>query len=339
VSAGPVAGFPVQPDGVPWPTEEWARAELPSDVDQEAIDEATELAMADGGPLRVRATLIVHGGALVYERYSPHGADGPDVIMPGYSIAKSVTSAFIGILVRDGVMTLADPAPVPEWHEDPSDSRAGISIEQMLHMASGMPWTDGSGDPGTDLRQMLASSDMAAYAAAQQPVAPPGEVFIYNTGTTTLLARAFGDAVGDDPSSVRAFMDEELFDRIGMQPIETSFDGAGTWQGGTSADTTAQAFAKFGLLYLRGGLWGGERILPESWVEYSRTPSSTEPEYGAQWWLDPLRPGVSYAIGSQGQVITVDPAHDLVIVQLSTVGGDLPLQQTEAILQAFATGL
>lgn len=46
-----------------------------------------------------------------------------------------------------------------------------------------------------------------------------------------------------------------------------------------------------------------------------------------------------YAIGLNGQVLTVDPAHDLVIVQLSTVGGDIPLQQTEAILDEFANAL
>jgi CubicO group peptidase (beta-lactamase class C family) len=110
----------------------------------------------------------------------------------------------------------------------------------------------------------------------------------------------------------------------------------GTWAGWYSADTTARDFAKFGLLYLRGGEWDGEQLLPEDWVVYSRTPSSANAEYGAQWWLDPTRPELMHAIGIQGQVITVDTLHDLVIVQLSTVGGSLPLEHTEAILEAFA---
>jgi CubicO group peptidase (beta-lactamase class C family) len=105
-------------------------------------------------------------------------------------------------------------------------------------------------------------------------------------------------------------------------------DGAGA--------TTAQDFAKLGLLFLRGGEWDGEQILPEEWVEFCRTPSPANPEYGAHWWLDPLRPGVFYAVGIRGNVITVDPAHDLVIVQLGTIAGSLPLDQTEAILDAFA---
>jgi CubicO group peptidase (beta-lactamase class C family) len=120
-----------------------------------------------------------------------------------------------------------------------------------------------------------------------------------------------------------------------MRSVRTRFDRAGTWFGAFSADSTARDFAKLGLLYLRGGEWDGERILDEAWVEFSRTPSPANPEYGGQWWLDIERPGVFYAIGIRGQVITVDPGQDLVIVQLSTVGGSVPLAQTEAILDAF----
>jgi CubicO group peptidase (beta-lactamase class C family) len=337
--SSPLGAFPEQPAGVPWPTEDWAEAELPAGIDRAAIDEATDLALADGGLQRVRAIVIVHGGAIVYERYSPNAADGPDVVMPSYSVAKSVTSAFIGILVRDGLIDVQDFAPVPEWHPEGADGRGSITIEHMLHMSTGIGWSDDPRDPNSDTGRMLSSADQAAYAAALPQTNPPGETFEYNTGTSILLARIFGQAVGDNPDEVRAFMDRELFDRIGMTPVDTAFDEAGTWLGGYSADSTARAFAKFGLLYVRGGEWDGEQILPTEWVNYTRTPSPANPEYGAQWWLDPARPGVMYAIGFNGQVITVDPAHDLVTVQLSTVGGELPLRQTEVILDAFAEGL
>ncbi|WP_436794225.1 serine hydrolase domain-containing protein [Actinospongicola halichondriae] len=334
VEVPPVAvpAFPPQPAGVPWPTEEWTYGDLPAGVDGSAIDEATDTAFNDGAGERVRAVVIVHGGQIVYERYSPHRQDGPAEVYPSYSIAKSVTSAAIGILVGDGVLEIDEPAPVPEWHADPDDPRADITLGQMLHMSTGMPWDDGFGEDGSTLDQMLASGDMAAFAAEQEPVAPPGEQFVYNTGTSTLLARIVGEAAGGD---ARQFLDDRLFGPIGMSPVHTAVDRAGTWSGGISADSTAKGFARFGLLYLRGGQWDGAQVIPEDWVEYSRTPSPTEPEYGAHWWVDPLRPGVSYAMGFRGQVITVDPMHDLVIVQLSTVGGPLALDHTEAILDAF----
>lgn len=334
--AAPLPGFPSQPDGVPWPTDEWAIGDWPADVDQAVVDAATDTAFAEGAEERVRATLIVHGGAIVYERYSPNPEDGPSEIMPSYSMAKAVTSAMIGVLVRDGRLDIDEPAAVPEWHEDPEDPRAAITVRHMLHMATGMAWDDGFMNEGSEMYEMVRSDDAAAYAAAIPATADPGERFDYSSGTTTLLARIIGNDVGGDPAAVRAFLDEQLFDKIGMDPVDTDFDAAGTWQGAYSADTTAQDYAKLGLLYLRGGEWDGEQILPEEWVEFTRTPSPAEPEYGAQWWLDTLRPGVSYAVGIRGNVITVDPAHDLVIVQLATVAGSLPLDQTEAILDAFA---
>lgn len=328
--------FPEQPEGVPWPTDEWAEAPWPEGVDRAEVDAATDTAFNDGAAERVRAVVIVHGGAIVYDRYSPHPDDRRNAVMPSYSMAKSVTSAMIGILVGDGRIDIDELAAVPEWHEDPDDPRAAITVRHMLHMATGIPWDDGYLDEGSEMFEMVRSDDAAAYAAALHPTAAPGEQFDYSSGTTTLLARIIGDEVGGDADDVRAFLHDELFDRIGMAPVDTDFDRVGTWQGAYSADTTAQDYAKFGLLFLRGGEWDGEQILPEEWVELSRSPSAAEPEYGAHWWLDPVRPGVSYAVGIRGNVITVDPAHDLVIVQLSTVAGSLPLDHTEAILDAFA---
>jgi len=130
-------------------------------------------------------------------------------------------------------------------------------------------------------------------------------------------------------------MNTELLDKIGLTRLDVDFDSSGTWIGAHAADTTARYFAKFGLLYLRDGVWDGERILPEGWVDYSRTPTASNPEYGSGWWLDLLRPGVMYAVGVSGQVITVDPAHDLTFVTLAT-DSRTSLPVSEAILDAFA---
>jgi CubicO group peptidase (beta-lactamase class C family) len=160
---------------VPWPTQEWVVAEWPAEVDKSTVDEATDLAFADGGPDRVRAVVIVHEGAIVYERYSPSATDGPDVVMPSYSMAKSVAAAVAGFLVRDGRIELDQAAPVPEWHADPEDPRSAISVEQMLHMSTGMEWSDGL-EPGTNMSALVSSRDAAGYAAAQELTWDPGEV-------------------------------------------------------------------------------------------------------------------------------------------------------------------
>ena len=135
----------------------------------------------------------------MYERYSPSVTDGPDVVMPSYSMAKSVAAALVGIVVREGQLELDQAAPVPEWHADTEDPRSAITVEQMLHMSTGMEWSDGL-DAGTNMSALVASPDAAGYAAAQQPTWVPGERFEYNSGTSTLLARIVGDAAGEDAS-------------------------------------------------------------------------------------------------------------------------------------------
>jgi CubicO group peptidase (beta-lactamase class C family) len=122
--------------------------------------------VAKEAAVRVRALVVVHGGAIVHERYSPHPGDGPEVVMPSYSIAKSVTSAMVGVLVREGGLDLDDPAPVGEWQADAADPRAAITVDDMLHMATGMDWEDDLTVAGSDMSAMVATGDMAAYAAA-----------------------------------------------------------------------------------------------------------------------------------------------------------------------------
>jgi CubicO group peptidase (beta-lactamase class C family) len=331
--AVPAAGFPRQPDGVPFPTEEWPEGKWPSGVDRTPVDRTVDAAFADGGLPRVRAVLVVHGGEIVYERYSPNQADGRSVAMPGFSMAKSIASALAGILVREGRLDVDAPAAVPAWRA-PSDPRHAITVDHLLRMSSGLAWTE---RPHTvDLNRLIAADNGAAYAADKELVAEPGTEFLYSSANTMVMAGILADEVGSG-SDFREFVDAELLDRIGMGRVEMDFDPSGTWYGGLSFETTGRSFAKFGLLYLRDGVWDGERILPEGWVDYNRSPIVTNTEYGAGWWLDPERPGVMYAVGVDGQVITVDPAHDLTFVQLATDGGsDISLAISEAILDAFA---
>jgi CubicO group peptidase (beta-lactamase class C family) len=331
--AQPAAEFPPQPDGVPFPTDEWPEGEWPAGVDRTAVDRAVDTSFAEGGSPRVRAVVVVHGGRIVYERYSPNRADGRSVTMAGFSMAKSVTSALAGILVRDGRLDVDAPATVGAWRSA-SDPRHAITLDHLLHMTSGLNWTERPHD--ADMFPMLAADDGAAYAADKELVADPGTRFLYSSGDTMLVSGILADEVGTG-SDFRRFVDAELLAKIGIGRADMDLDPSGTWYGGVSFETTARNFARFGLLYLRDGVWDGERILPDGWVDYSRSAVVSNSEYGAGWWLDPERPGVMYAVGVDGQVITVDPAHDLTFVQLATDGGsDISLAVSEAILDAFA---
>ena len=129
-----------------------------------------------------------------------------------------------------------------------------------------------------------------------------------------------------------------------MTSADPEFDEAGTWVASSYLRATARDYARFGLLYLRDGMWDGVRLLPPGWVDYGRTWVSDDPEdaspYGAHWWGvagDTL--GTFRASGYEGQSITLCPALDLMVVRL----GKTPHEREDdlvpwraAMVEAFA---
>lgn len=326
--------YPAQPDGVPWPTEAWPTGELPEGVDaaevQGIVDRAFGELSTDGQ--RIDAILVVQGGKLVVEEYDGWDPDEPH---PSWSMAKSINSALIGMLVRDGRLDITEPVGAPEWSE-PDDPRAEITLDQLLRMSSGLEWNESYSDADGDVLQTLGQDgDRAAYAASKPLAHEPGEVWAYSTGTANLIGRSVAEQVGYG-EDLTGWIDEELNEPLGISGIRHSLDATGLHSGGSFMDMTPQDFARFGLLYLRGGEWDGEQLLPEAWVDYSRMPTpDAEGIYGAQWWLDPEHPGLFYASGFNGQSINVIPEQDLVIVVLSEspAGNDEPVR--EALFDAF----
>ena len=308
--------YPAQPDGVPWPTDEWPTAELPEDVDPAEVQAIVDRAFGElsTGEERIDAILVAKGGELVVEEYN--GWD-PEEQHPSWSMAKSVTSSLIGILVGEGRLDITEPVAAPEWSE-PDDPRAEITLDHLLRMSSGLEWDEDYSDPDGDVLTTRGQGvDRAGYEASKPLAHPPGEFWYYSTGTSNLIARSVAEQVGYG-EDLTDWIDQELAEPLGIGEIRHSLDSTGLISGGSFIDMTPQDFARFGLLYLRGGIWDGERIVPEGWVDYSRMPTpSNDGQYGAQWWIQPDRPGVFYASGFNGQSINVVPEEDLVIVVLS----------------------
>ena len=321
--------YPGQPAGVPFPTVEWAEGSLPADVDQATIDTAVDTAFGEpDADARVRSIVVVQGGAIVYERYHP--LDGPDVVYDSFSVAKSITSALVGMLVADGTMSLDEHPSRPEWAE-PDDPRQAITLRQLLQMSSGLEWTEDY-TLTSEILDMAAAPNAAAFVAEQPLESEPGSRFEYSTGTTALIAGIAADALGGCEAEI-AYLDQRLFEPIGITSEQLLTDNSGCWFGAFGADMTTRDFARFGLLYLRGGLWEGKPIVPTSWIDESRAPAPTNPEYGLQWWLRPDGRAFS-AIGHFGQRIVVVPEADLVIAVNSTEGGD-PDLLIGSVLAAF----
>jgi CubicO group peptidase (beta-lactamase class C family) len=107
-----------------------------------------------------------------------------------------------------------------------------------------------------------------------------------------------------------------------MRSADPRVDEAGTFIGSSFVYATAQDWARFGTLYLRDGLWDGERLLPEGWVDHGRRIRSVDETdgglYGAHWWIDQLDTarGTFRASGYEGQMVAICPALDAIVVRL-----------------------
>ena len=283
------------------------------------------------------AELVLKGGRVVHETYGPD--TGPGTTLISWSTAKSVTQALVGIAVRQGRLELDAPAPVPEWA---GDARRDITLRQLLHMSSGLRFVEDYVDDSiSHCLEMLfgtGQADVAAYAASQPLEHDPGCVFNYSSGTTNIVSRIVGQAVGGGEPGMRAFMQDELFGPLGMTSADPRFDAAGTFVGSSFLYCTAGDFARFGQLYLAGGVWDGRRILPEGWVELAASPApvpvTEEFGYGAHWWLWDGHgfPGTFAAHGYEGQYIIVRPDRDLVVVRL----GRTPIEVRPAVIERLA---
>ena len=280
------------------------------------------------------AEVVVRGGEVVHETYGPD--TGPDTTLISWSTGKSVTHALVGIAVREGLLDLDAPAPVPEWA---GDDRQAITLRQLLHMTSGLrfveDYVDDSISHCIDMLFGAGQADVAAYAAALPLDHPPDAVFNYSSGTTNIISRIVGQAVGGGEEAMRAFMAEELFGPLGMTSADPRFDAAGTFIGSSFLYCTARDFARFGQLYLGDGVWEGRRLLPEGWVDLARTPAPAPVDeefgYGAHWWLWDRHgfPGTFAAHGYEGQYIIVRPDRDLVVVRL----GKTPIEVRPPVIE------
>lgn len=185
--------LPPHPDGTDWPTEAWPEGDPGPRVDQKRLNGLLDHAFADAPPediAETHALLVVQNGKLVTERYWKDHS--PDQTLKSWSMAKSITHALVGILVREGMIDIHGPADVPEWKE-PGDPRGAITLDQLLRMSSGLRFVEEyvEGHP-SDVREMLFGSgrpDTAAFAASFPLEHEPGSFWSYSSGTTNIVAR------------------------------------------------------------------------------------------------------------------------------------------------------
>jgi CubicO group peptidase (beta-lactamase class C family) len=282
-----------------------------------------EEAFSFGEAHRSKAMVVIRHGFLVKEWYD-YGWD-KNSTKTGYSVAKSFTSALIGMLLEEGRIHSLDQSVsdfIPQWRDA---AHSGITIRHLLSMTSGLYCTYVS-----DYLQLLTAANQSQFAINLSMEASPGETWEYNNAAVQVLSEVILRASGRQAVD---YARERLWSVIGMWNADWMADSVGNTLTYQSVVASAREFAKFGYLFLRRGQWVSRRVLSASWVDQSVRPSQgLNPHYGFLWWTNsggdwwPDVPADAYAaMGAVNQRIYVVPSLDLVVVRL----GEEDLQWSE----------
>jgi CubicO group peptidase (beta-lactamase class C family) len=305
-------------------------------VDRAKVAAATEAAFDPAG--MTAAFVVTHKGQIIAERYGQGiTADTP---LESWSMGKSLSGTLLAVLIQQGVYTLDQPAPIPEWQQ-PGDPRARIRIRDILNMSSGLriiapqdPDYDPAGPYPDHLYYYTGATNAFQWAATRPPQWPPATVGRYrNTDPvlTNYLTRLAVEARGE---SYHEFPTRALFDKIGVRHFVMETDPYGNFLTHGYELATGRDWARIANLYLQDGVWNGERILPEGWVDFVSTIAPAwradgRLTYGGLFWINgessfPAPTSAYYMSGVGGQTVLIVPTHDLAIVRLGHYRGAGP---------------
>jgi CubicO group peptidase (beta-lactamase class C family) len=325
------------PAGTPWPMGDVvASGSWPAEVDSAGFAEAMSTGFGPPEAMTL-ALLVTHKGRILGERY----ADGIGIHTPleSWSMGKSLTGTLMGRLIQQGVYALEQPAPIPEW-QAPGDPRQAIRIMDIMRMSSGIRlrapqdpgYVDSLGYPD-HLYLYTGGVNSFEYAATRGQQWPPNAVGRYRNTDPVLTNYLIRLAVEKRGEDYHAFPTKALFEKLGMRDVVMETDPYGNFLTQGYEYLSARDWARLGNLYLQDGVWNGERLLPEGYVDHVKTPAPAwvadgRPVYGGGFfWVNgdgasPV-PTDAYSMqGAGGQSATIIPSHQLVVVRLGKYRGE-----------------
>jgi CubicO group peptidase (beta-lactamase class C family) len=310
-------------DSIAWPLGDVLPDSLPEGVDYERLDAILDEAVDKPGEEPFKKTLgvaVVYKNALIGENY----LDGYDAWTKfhGWSMTKSVTGAMAGALVEEGRLDLEAGTGIPEWE---GDQRKNITVEHILHMSSGLEWVENYFTISEATVMLMQSDDMFVSVTSCPLEHEPGSHWNYSSGDANLLSGLLRKAIGDEEEYL-GYAYSRLFHRIGMLNTVVETDASGLFVASSYSYGTTRDWARFGMLFLNGGIFAGDTVLSPEWVEYMLTPApASEGKYAATFWLEEPSPeralvdvpdDVFFADGFLGQRVYVVPSKDLVVVRM-----------------------
>jgi CubicO group peptidase (beta-lactamase class C family) len=281
--------------------------------------------------------IVLQDDAILYEGY--FNGYSRDSIVTSFSVAKSFTSALVGIAIDEGYIGSIDDPMVEYLPELKGKGFDELSIRHLLNMSSGIRFLPdnevsllGELTQFTDEGMSYSYPNLRSLALQIRPDGgQPGVEFNYNNYHLLLLGMILERTAG---RPVAEFLQEKIWQPLGMEyPASWSLDseesGFELMQSGINA--RAIDFARFGRLFLSNGDWNGEQIISKAWVTESTAPDASDDRpwrsyadwkeangyYKYLWW-GKLKPDGSYdymAQGHLGQWIAVSPQERVIVVR------------------------
>lgn len=340
----------------PWPV-----SQPGNDWEADGVESAVDIAFRSPPDTFTAAFIVAHKGQIIAERYR-EGVNA-STQLPSWSMGKTLTAILIGRLIQMGVLDLDQPAPIAAWQ---ADARKTITVRDLLQMSSGLDFTatwaqDYAPDMGYPDHSLIYGGAIDSYQLAlSRPLAhPPGTLGAYKNGDTLSLAYLLQQACAQMGEAYLSWPQKVLFDPLGIERFVLEPDPYGNLLLSGFNYGTARHWAKLGQLLLQDGVWAGDRLLPEGFVDFLMTPAEgwrgrywmeDGPEgwngsiYGGQLWLNrypqadrwPLPTDACFMLGIGGQYTWVVPSMDLVVVRMGHVRG---LLETDAGREPLASAL
>jgi len=261
------------------------------------------------------------------------------------SITKAVTGALVGQAIDDGLIAGVDEPVLeysPQYAHLTDEAKDQITVEDLLTMTSGLEWNEGdvplTDVDNNDLIQLFVVDDPIEYILAKPAVHEPGTYWYYSGGDVNLLGEFFEQATG---VSIDEYSQTHLFEPLGITDYQWRYINPEIVYTSGELELRPRDLAKFGSLYLNGGVWNGTQVISNAWVDASIREHVSIPGraadgdgYGYHWFTRTYESNgapVTAALrtGWGGQAVIVFPDHDTLVV---LTGGDYLLQRQLADL-------
>jgi CubicO group peptidase (beta-lactamase class C family) len=303
-------------------------------VDSNAI--AAFVREANSADLGLHSLMILRHGHVIAEGWwKPYTAEQPHMM---FSVSKSITATAIGIAEAEGLLSVEDPilSFFPTYATEAIRKNvAEVKVRHLLSMATGHAVDT------MEIMRALPNADWVDVFLSVPIEFPPGTHFLYNSGASFVLSAIIASRTGQ---TAQDYLSSRLFGPIGMETPPWESNNRGINLGASGVRLRTEDLARIGQLYLQRGLWDGNRVLTEDWIDKAtavQVSNGSDPEddwsqgYGFQIWRSKHR---SYRMdGRYGQFSFVLPDQDAVVA--ITAGTSLSREIPEFLWRHLLPGM